>query len=785
MRGGPTVREADERALFAPRADLPSLLPAVTDIPGGAVLPSSQPKTLPGSRKQLLSAVRLVRSTPRAVLLEYERGTGFLLVPVAMAAGVFAYLALPVEPSLWGLIVLAVTLAAASLAARSHAILAGFLALVTSLAAGAGFARLETYLASTKMVGSEITTRLTGRVVETDFLANGRIRLTLDVTSTARPALRFAPDRVRISAPSIPAGLTAGTTVTGVARLFPPSGPLRPGSYDFAYESFFDGIGGNGFFFRQPTVEAQALDALLAQRWRDAVDNLRNSIALHIKRIIGSGAEADIVAALIVGTRAGIPEDVNEHLRRTGLAHILSISGLHMALVAVSVMGAMRLAFAAFPGFASRHAVKKAAALAALLAIAAYLFISGAEVAARRSFIMLAVMLLAVMFDRGALTMRNLAIAAIVTLAISPHEVVGPSFQMSFAATAALISGFQIWSDYRRAHPRARQQVVEGPVWDLFSRGVRLVAIVCVTSLLAGLATTIFGIWHFQRVSPLSLIANLAVSPIITLAMWTGVLAAAASPFGLDGPLFLLMGKLVGAMLAISAWLSERSPIDAVGAIPAGSVVLFTLALIIAALTSTWLRWMALPPLAIGLVLIVGRTAPDLLVAEDGRLVALVSDEGLAVNRSRPNGFTVSDWQRATAAPKILKPEQSASSGENDSRFVCTDGVCVARKNGVTIVHTERASQAMALCASVGLIVTYDATAPPCPPGGALLISARDLARSGSATVTISQARQAQITHSVRRPYRPWHEHRRFSRAARGQPPFVPRSRPNNPAKPQ
>ena len=147
--------------------------------------------------------------------------------------------------------------------------------------------------------------------------------------------------------------------------------------------------------------------------------------------------------------RGGIPEDVNEALRRTGLYHIISISGLHMAMVAGTVMLLMRLGFAAFPGFTSRRPVKKYAAGAALAATAGYLFISGAEVAAQRSFIMLAVMLTAVLFDRAALTMRNLAVSAVVVIVVSPHEVVGPSFQMSFAATAALVAAYAWWSDWR------------------------------------------------------------------------------------------------------------------------------------------------------------------------------------------------------------------------------------------------------------------------------------------------------------------------------------------------
>ncbi|MET0574476.1 MAG: ComEC/Rec2 family competence protein, partial [Mesorhizobium sp.] len=254
-------------------------------------------------------------------------------------------------------------------------------------------AKFESWRAGTKVIGTEISTRLTGRVVLIEHQANGRVRLTIDVTVTARPVLRYAPDRVCVSAPNT----GWGSLPVGVARLRPPSGPVRPDSYDFSFESYFDGIGANGFFLSGPDlVEASATPGFAA-RLLAAVENAHATLARHIRERIG-GVEGEIAAGLVVGVRAGIPEPVNEALRRTGLAHILSISGLHMALVAATIMGTLRAGFALFPDFASQRPVKKYAASAALVAIAVYLFISDSAVAAERSFIMLAVMLTALLF---------------------------------------------------------------------------------------------------------------------------------------------------------------------------------------------------------------------------------------------------------------------------------------------------------------------------------------------------------------------------------------------------
>lgn len=311
----------------------------------------------------------------------------------------------------------------------------------------------------------------------------------------------------------------------------------------------------------------------------------------------------------------------------------------------------------------------------------------------------------------------------------------------------------------------------------LAGRALSVIAMVALTSILAGLATTIYGVWHFQRVSPLSLIANVLVSPIITVAMWTGVLASAAAPFGLDGPLFALMGKLVGLMLSISAWLSARTPVDAVGAIPAASVVLFTLALVIGALATSWIRWAALVPLALGLGLLAGRPFPDILISEDARLVALVDGDKLAVNRARPNRFTITDWQRATAAHELVKPASGNASTADPGVFACGQGACVARTSDGLIAQVDKATQLADYCGRAALVVVSEPTLAKCADPQTTVISARDLARRGVATVTFDDGALT-LAFAIQEPYRPWHDHRAFSRAARGLAPFVPRPRP-------
>lgn len=743
-----------------------------------------------------------------ALILEWERGTFFVLTPIFIAAGVIAYYSLEAEPSLVALGAAGALLSLASFLSRMRPALHHMLLALLLVIAGMLFAAVETRRAGTKVLGGEISTSIKGRIVAIEHQANGRVRLTMDVLDTARPKLRYAPDRVRVSARKVPDDLVAGAAVSGIVRLFPPSGPLRPGSYDFSFESYFDGIGANGFFLSDPVTMSSAVAPSSSARFAAEIENARMALAQHIRARIG-GAEGEIAAALIAGTRAGIPEEVNEALRRTGLAHVLSISGLHMALVAGTIMTALRLGFALFPGFASRRPVKKYSASVALIATAVYLFISGSAVAAERSFLMLAVMLLAILFDRAALTMRNLAIAAIVILVISPHEVVGPSFQMSFAATAALIGAYAWWSQRRRLDQQPAQRGDDAIAIRLLRSGIRYTIGIAAVSLIAGLATTIYGAYHFQRVSPLSLVANLAAMPIVSvLVMPFAVLAMAFMPFGLDGFFLDVMGWGLQAMIVVAEWFSRHSPIDAVGTVPLISVVAMTVALLIATLATTWLRALALPFAVVALIGLMVRVTPEVFISEDGRLMAvMLSDGRLAVNRPRPNGFTVDDWSRATVTDALAKPRENKprrrvgepgdqahenpdaadpppqpvipldTLAEKDG-FYCDAGLCVMRhSSGKFVIHAANAALLAPLCGNVALAVIDDATARnPCLGEAGNVVSKRQLARRGAAVVTrLSGGDPPLLTFSLSEPYRPWHHHRQFSREARGIAPFLPK----------
>ncbi|UCI05615.1 ComEC/Rec2 family competence protein [Mesorhizobium sp. B1-1-8] len=801
--GEGTTVGVSERLLFAGNAPseaapvlVPEPRPATEILPpdGGASRAVAPTAAIVRLRRELhrVSLPALRRNIGVAATTELDRGVAFLLVPVFLAAGVIYYFSLSTEPDLYRPIAAVALLAVCAAVSRSWQ--TTHLIFMAALFCALGFlaAKVETWRAATPMLGSEIQTRLTGRLVIAEPTANGRVRLTIDLISTANPKLRYAPDRVRVSARRIPPDMKAGSVLTGYAKLLPPTGPVRPDSYDFSFDSYFTGIGASGFFMGDPKLIAATVDSPFGSSVGLAIENARENIADHIRSTIG-GSEGEIAAALIVGVRAGIPEEINESMRRTGIYHIISISGLHMALVAGTIMLLLRGAFALFPDFSSRRPVKKYAAAIALASIAAYLVISGIVVAAERSFIMLAVMLVAVLFDRAALTMRNLAISAIAVILVSPHEVVGPSFQMSFAATAALVGAYAGFADYRAGKTTAPPAKLS--FLRFWSRKLAVgIGGAALTSLIAGSATVLFAIWHFQRVSPLSVVANLAVMPIVSLiVMPFAVLSALAMPFGFDGPFLYVMGKGLTAMVAISAWISERSPVDAVGLISIQSVLLATVALVIATMATTWLRLFAIPFALAGLLAIPHVRTPDVLISEDAHLVAMPIGGGeLAINRARSNEFTTDNWKRALQAEEIVPPETFAKGALDiadpvdlppGSPFYCTGDLCIARHpSGAIVALAEDRNSARPACGFADLIVINDVTAyNPCRDPRVLVVTKRQLARDGSAAVFFdpqSATAQATIRYSVEKPYRPWHEQRRYSREARGLPPY---KRPEKP----
>ncbi|WP_210278206.1 ComEC/Rec2 family competence protein [Phyllobacterium myrsinacearum] len=803
MQGSVTGTQTSERHFFD---RLPDDEPdIVTQIPPGAAV-FRQSVSLSAKLRRTIgqghNPVRLLFvAISMAFSREYDRGNFFLFTPVFAGSGAVLYFSLPSEPRLSAILFGLTALAGFKLRARERYLTGVWLSMALLIVIGMVCAKLETLRLDTPMLGSGVTTRLTGRIVAINRAERGGWRVTMDVVATERPQLRYAPARLVVSVRALPLDADIGSGLSGLVHLRPQSGPVRPGNYDFAFHNYYRGIGGSGFFLGKPEAVHLAEPPDAATRMLFMIAGMRQALT---DRILGHipGETGAIAASLITGQRDGISEATNNAMRLSGLSHILSISGFHMALVAGIVIGSLRACMAFFPEFAARYPIKKFSACAALSASAFYLLLSGIDVAAQRSFIMLGVMLIAMTADRAALSLRNVALAALVTIGVAPHELMGPSFQMSYSATAALIAFYGWWSPRKAGRngkrPRGNHMLLQlpGRIGDHISNAA-------LTSLVAGSASAIFAAYHFNNTAPLGLIGNAFALPVVSvLVMPFAVLALLLMPFDLDFLPFAIMQRGIELVVFIASHVAALSPSGNLGPMPQLSLILMSGALVILLLLSSWLRLCALP-LVVAAVLMMARTVPpDIVLSEDGRLVGVRNGAVLMINRAQGGTFSLNNWLQGYGLEQIVKPMDGGKKPV-EGAFECANKLCIAREpGGLIIAYTDDPTQKHAACSEAHIVVLGFADAQSdCEAPGAMVISRRDLALHGAAEIRFGSIKQGQddlsdtakveeivnqrllsadLTYAIGPPERPWNTYRIHSNAARNLP---ERNRNSQPAK--
>lgn len=560
----------------------------------------------------------------------------FLWTPVFFGAGVLVYYAADREPPLWPALIGALLCAlGAARVARSDAMgTARAFTAAAFLFAGFAAAALRTGQVEAPAIERLVNARVTAYVEVVDQrLQNAR--LLLRVVSVEGLAPEATPARVRVTIRGRPA-FAAGATITASMRLSPPPRASEPGGYDFSRDAFYQRIGAVGSIVSRPQIAPDA-----AQPWTVRltawIDRGRNTLTDRIIATIG-GADGAVAAALITGKRGLIPEETNEALRAAGIYHVVSISGLHMVLAAGLFMWSLRLLLATSPAIALRRPIKKWAAAFAMAGSTAYYLFSGSEVATERSLVMMLVLLGAVLVDRPAISMRNLAVAALIVLAREPSTIMGPSFQMSFAAVAAMIAAFE-----RTPGARKEPEAPPGPLSRL--RGV--LAVMVVTTLVAGLATDPFATFHFHRITMYGLIGNALTLPLVEfVVMPAAVFGVLASAFGLDAPVWWIMGQGVGLMMEVARHVAVLP--GAVRMAPAfgvGALLMMTLGLLWLTLWTTRMRWLGVVFALAGLGLAVSARAPDIMLDARGETLAYRGADGrLVALNAKANPFAVAQW---------------------------------------------------------------------------------------------------------------------------------------------
>ncbi|MDP1912514.1 ComEC/Rec2 family competence protein [Brevundimonas sp.] len=647
-----------------------------------------------------------------------------LSAPVAFGGGCAVYFALKTEPPAWPLIAGALLAAGLWLGARRTALARVWtlgLMLLACFALGVAVAKLRT-----DAVTAPIAPAMAQPTVVEGWVID------VDSPGAAGPRVVIAPVRIHGLTPEeTPTRLRA--TVRGAApepgqavRLFalinPPPAPASPGAYDFGRNAYFQSMGGVAFSLGE-TRPAYLAPPPWNVRAAMAVNGLRYDLARRIVGRLGMRT-GGVAAAMTTGHEAWLDPAQVDVMRDSGLAHILSISGLHMAVVGGFAFFLVRLLVAAWPWLALRVSGKKVAAWAGLGAVATYLVISGSPAPAERAAITASIAFLAILLDRQAITMHALAVAALVVLLLRPEAIVTPGFQMSFAATAALVALVEAWP------VRPREISAPWPIL-LVQRVGAWLGIAVMASLVAGAATGPFALQHFNRTAMYGLGANLATAPLSDFIIMPALaLGALLEPLGLGAPFLWLAGQGIGVMLAIGEWTAGLpGAVRTVASAPDFVLPIAFLGVLFCCLWRGPLRWLGLP-FAAAVMLWPRDPTPDLWIGDGGANAAFVEAGEAVVVRPGVRQFAVDVWSRRRGV------EQAERATEG---WACTRFSCAPAEPGAGLLalwwgrRAPSLEQVDALCRSAP-VVSVRARVAALPPSceGRLVLDGADYARGGA-----------------------------------------------------
>ncbi|VDC50223.1 ComE operon protein 3 [Brevundimonas mediterranea] len=684
-----------------------------------------------GSVSEALIRPETTKPTPGARLRAWledeaavQRLRWRLWAPVAFGGGGAIYFALRSEPALWPLLLGAIVSGAGWMAARRRGWarrLTWPLMMLACLSGGLAAAKIRT-----EMVAAPIApalgeaTVIEAWVVDVDSPGQRGARIVVAPVWIRGLAPDQTPVRLRATVRGDPP--RPGEAVRLFAILNPPPAPASPGAYDFGRNAFFQGMGGIAFALG----ETRRLD-LPSAPWRlrleMAVNSARYALAERIVARLGERT-GGIAAAMTTSHETWISQEDMDVMRDSGLAHILSVSGLHMAIVGGFVFFAARLGVAAWPWLALRVPGKKVAALAGLTAVGAYLVVSGAPPPAERAAITASIAFLAILLDRQAVTMHGLAVAAFVVLAIQPEAIVTPGFQMSFAATAALVALVEVWPQ------RMREISAPWPIVAAQRFGGWLTAAVA-ASVVAGLATGPFAMQHFNRTAMYGLLANLGTAPVADFVLMPALaLGAALEPLGLGGPFLSVAGWGVDLMLAIGGW-TARLPgaVRTVASAPDYVLPIAFLGVLFVCLWQGRLRWLGLP-LAAAVLVWPRAPTPDLWIGDGGTNAAFHRQVEAVVIRPGVRAFAVDLWSRRRGLTTADRPEAGWTCDRSSCRPETPEAGPVALWWGRDAPDTDQMTD---LCRAASVVsVRAAVVALPASCDGRLVVDGVDFTRGGA-----------------------------------------------------
>ena len=530
----------------------------------------------------------------------------------------------------------------------------GWLAL--SMAAGCALVWVRSgWVASPRLMRPAVVT-FTATVERIETLAaRDSLRLTL------KPADAALPPRVRVNLPQDQSekGLAPGATISLRARLMPPPPMALPGSHDFARDFWFRGIGASGRSIGGVEIVRAATPT--------GISGIRARLDQHIREEL-PGSAGTVATAFATGDQNAISDEDADAMRRSGLAHLLSVGGLHItAAVGLAMLLTLKL-LALSERLALRFNLVLVAAAAGAVAGIGYTILTGSQVPMLRSCIAALIVLAGIAIGREAISLRMLAVAALIILAVRPESVTGPSFQLSFAAVGSIVALHSTRWARRRFMRRD-----EG--WG--SRIVRGGANLLITGLVVELAVMPFAMFHFHKAGIYGVLANIVAIPLTTFVILPLEFAALLlDAVGLGAPMWWATAQSIDFLLWIARTVAASTRMATIGDMPAWTLAVITLGGLWLGLWTSPMRLAGLAPIAIGVVGAMLTPRPDLLVTGDGRHLAIVENGVPRLLRDRAGDYVRTLFAEVAAYDGDPHELDESSTGS------CSRDACMATISG-------------------------------------------------------------------------------------------------------
>ncbi|MBD5398720.1 ComEC family competence protein [bacterium] len=479
---------------------------------------------------------------------------------------------------------------------------------------------LHTKLLFKKLEQAEVSARL----IEVEYFDRA-YRFTLDkVTIENYPDVKLDKIRVKLSAehplPQI------GSTISFTTTLLPPFSPVAIGGFDFARYSYYKKLSASGKVHDQWIYSKNQISNTFFEKLYFKFLNMRDGINKKIQKLTSSDTSG-VIMSMMTGERNSIPEKISNNYKNSGIAHLLSISGIHMTLIVGAAFFFIRLLFAFCMPVASKYNTKKIAVFFALCIAIFYLFLSGARLPTQRAFIMILFVLIAILLDRSPFSLRFLSITAIFILLISPEALINAGFQMSFLAVITLIKLYELRTYWLI------------PIKDKDSLKGRALCIVNIlwanilTAFFTGITISPIVIYNFHNFQIYSILGNFFAIPICSIIVMPSILFSfLLMPFNAEWITLKITETGVSAINFIA---------ENIANLPYSSIdvrTMSTTALLFIVGGFLWLflwnrrwRFFGLIPIATGLYLYIFAPLPSLLVNKYAQHFGIVSNNMIRI----------------------------------------------------------------------------------------------------------------------------------------------------------